>query len=107
MDANMKLEQLPMLVVYDLQEGAGIEFVVADHPVFAHVTGFHTNSNLSFYTNDMHTKVLDEIGNKVLIYGNNINSAENKVNTMLKLFAGDCPSEGQQFRATILINLSI
>lgn len=103
----MRSEQLPMLIVYDLEEGAGIQFVVADHPVFAHVTGFHTDNDLSFYTNDMHMRILDEIGNKVLIYGRNLNSAENKVNTMLKLFAGDRPTAGQQFRAIICINLTI
>jgi len=93
-----------MLIVYDLQEGGGIQFVVADHPVFSHVVGFHADSDLSFYTNDMHTKVLDEIGNKVLLYGNNLNSAENKVNTMLKLFGGERPATGQRFRATISLN---
>jgi len=94
------MEDLPVLVIYYTVEG-GVRCVVSNHPLFSHVTGFHTDDDLSFYTNDMHMKALDEVGNRVLIYGNNLNSAENKMNTMLELFGHERPTVGQRFRATI------
>lgn len=98
-------ESLPMLVVYDLCEGEGVQCIVTDHHVFSEVEGFHTDDNLSsFYSNKMHTEVLDEIGDRVLIYGKNLNSAENKVNALIELLQGPTPPEGQNFRATIILH---
>lgn len=97
-------ELLPLLIVYDCGEGDGTQCFVADHHVFRDLRGFHTDGNLRFYSNWMHHQVLDEIGDRVTIYGNNLNSPENKVNTMIELFRYEMPSEGQEFRATIVLH---
>lgn len=98
-------ERLPMLMMYDLCEGNGIECVMADHHVFRDVEGFHTDDNLSsFYSDKMNHDVLDEIGDRVTIFGKNLNSVENKVKALVEVFQGQTPPEGQRFRATIVLH---
>lgn len=94
----------PLLLVYDLGEGRGTQCFVSDHAVFKDLRGYHTDEDLSFYSNSQHLQVLDEIGGSVVIYGNNLNSTENKVNTLIALFQSTRPVVGQCFRGVILLH---
>lgn len=91
----------PILLIYHSVESTGPTVVCGDHWALRDVVGYQTDDNMSFYTNEMHMSVLDEIGNKVTIWGRNLNSTENKINTLIALF-GDSPAgRGREFRAVI------
>ena len=57
-----------------------------DHWALQDIVGYQSDEDLSLHTKEMHMAVLDQIGNKVIIWGRNLNSTENKINTLIALF---------------------
>ena len=96
-------EAEPILLIYSSCEMAGPAALSGDHWALRDIIGYQSDDDLGFYTNDMHTAVLDDIGNKVAIFGRNLNSIENKINTLVALFEDNSAVRGQQHRAVIHI----
>lgn len=93
--------QKSILLIYHSVEATGRTVVCGDHWVLRDVVGYQSDDNLGFYTNEMHMAVLDDIGNDVHIWGRNLNSTENKINTLIALFGDNPATRGQEFRALI------
>ena len=93
--------QKSILLIYHSVEATGPTVVCGDHWALRDVVGYQSDDNWSFYTNEMHIAILDDIGNDVHIWGRNLNSTENKINTLVALFGGNSAARGQEFRAVI------
>ena len=94
-------EAKPILLIYSSCEMTGPAALSGDHWALRDVVGYQSDDNLGFYTNEMHMAVLDDIGNDVHIWGRNLNSTENKINTLVALFGENSAARGQQHRAVI------
>lgn len=97
----MSEKPLPMLFIF--RGAMGYDCFIGDNPVFRGLHGYHTAHDLSFFTDDMESELIDNMGEFFTV--DELHSSRNKFDLLYEFFVGGAdPQRGVDCRATIFLD---